>query len=197
MQRKLTAFAAVFIIIITVYTAFVKPVRASEGVAEKVYRLHIIANSDCESDQALKLKVRDEILKQTAVLYKNCRNVNDAKCITEEHASELQATAEEALRANGCNDDVYVYTDKHFFETRHYENYTLPAGEYECLKIIIGEGRGHNWWCVLFPSVCLNACSSDFDGVLTPEEQRLIASGKYVAKFKIIEIYERIKNYDD
>ena len=97
------------------------------------------------------------------------------------------------IRQNGYDYKAKVKLTKEYYNTRKYDNFILPAGMYDSLKITIGNAEGHNWWCVMFPTVCLSGCTSDFDKYLTDEEKDLIFNDKYVVKFKIIEIYEKLK----
>ena len=156
--------------------------------------MHILANSDSESDQALKLKVRDEVLKLTGDIFNNCINVEDAVNSAKNNLDKIKKTVDRTIQNNGYSYSSKVYIIKEFFSTREYDSFTLPAGIYDSLKIEIGQGKGHNWWCVMFPSVCVSGCTSDFDETLSEEERNMIESGKYVVRFKIVEIYERIKN---
>ena len=87
-----------------------------------------------------------------------------------------------------------AYTDEEYFNTRKYDGFIMPAGEYSTLKIVIGSGEGHNWWCVMYPSVCISGCTDDFDEIMNDEEKEMLTSSKFVPKFKIIELYESIKN---
>ncbi len=166
----------------------------SEDISNKVFRLHIIANSDSENDQHLKLKIKDEVLKYSESLYKNCSSVREAKIISDEHLKDFKNKARQVIAFYGYDYDVQVYTSREFFPTREYETFTLPSGVYNTLKIIIGEGKGKNWWCVMYPAVCISGCTEDFDEALSKEEEEIITSKKYIVRFKAIEIYERLKN---
>jgi stage II sporulation protein R len=175
-------------------TAITPTIAMSENISSKVFRLHILANSDCSEDQALKLKVRDKILNLSKTLYNDCTSVDEAINISNDNIQLLKSTAQKVIAFYGYEYDTKVYVTKEYFNTREYDDFTLPAGIYDSLKIEIGEAKGKNWWCVMFPSVCLSGCTDDFNEVLTPEEQKLIKSGKYVFKFKAVEIYEKIKS---
>ncbi len=193
-MKRLYVFAPVFLSLIILFTSLTPVVRASESISEKVFRLHIIANSNSDEDQMLKLKVRDNILKYSKELYSGCKDVSDALFVSKNNLSELKSVAQKTIAFYGYEYDARVYTSREYFNTREYGSFTLPAGKYYCLKIIIGEGKGKNWWCVMFPSVCLSGCTDDFDGVLSEEEQRLIEDKRYIVKFKALEIYEYIKD---
>lgn len=189
MRKSFIVFLPVFLCLVLIYCSVGTAIQTSESIADKVFRLHIIANSDKEEDQIIKLKIRDELLKVSAEWYTDCNNVHDAVTVSKAHLKDAEAVAQGVLNRNHYPYQATACVDKELFDTRHYEHYTLPSGIYHCLKIILGKGEGHNWWCVLFPSVCLSACSEDFNGVLTEEEQQMIDED-YTIKFKIIELYE-------
>lgn len=194
MKKKLFIFVPVFLCAVIAITAITPVITVSEDISSKVFRLHILANSDSDEDQALKLKVRDKILSVSEDLYGNCSSVEDAVNISKKNIKLFKETAQKVIAFYGYEYDTRVYVTKEYFNTRVYDDFTLPAGIYDSLKIEIGEGKGHNWWCVMFPSVCLSGCTDDFDETLTPEEQEMIKSGKYIVRFKAVEIYEKIKS---
>ena len=194
MKKMIYVFAPIFVLLIIATTVIAPTVNMSEDISTKVFRMHIRANSDTQTDQSLKLDVRDAVLSQTEDIFNGCKSVEEAINKTNENIDLIKKTAEKTISDNGCNYTCKVRTGKEFFETRHYENFTLPAGVYDSLIIEIGEGKGHNWWCVMFPVVCISGCTDDFDKVLTEEEKEMIENNKYIVKFKIVEIYERIKN---
>ena len=164
-------------------------------IKKDVLRLHILAASDTAEDQALKLKVRDAVLKQAHAVFDEAKNVAEAKQKARENLAVIKKIAEDEVRKNGYQYRVDVRLEKAFFNTRVYKNFTLPAGEYEALRIVIGAGAGHNWWCVMFPSLCLASCNNlnDIDS-LSEEEKELIQSNpKMEIRFKCVEIYEKLK----
>lgn len=165
------------------------------SIRENVVRLHILANSNTVSDQNLKLKVRDEILKVSDNVFDNADNFNEAKHSAEENIEVFRQTAERVINENGYNYSVNVYIGKSFFTTRHYENFTLPAGVYDAVKIEIGEAEGKNWWCVMFPPVCIpSATGNEISDTLSESDTEIVEnSSKYRCRFKVIEIYEKVK----
>ena len=193
-MKKIYVFTPIFLILVIVFTGIVPIITQSESISEKVFRLHIIANSDSDSDQALKLKVRDEILKASRQLFSNCSSVEEARRRAENNIESFTSVANETISKYGYDYSVRVFTDKEYFDTRKYDGFTLPAGIYNCLKIVIGAGKGHNWWCVMFPAVCISGCTDSFDGYLSEDEKNLIENDKYIIKFKIVEIYEELIN---
>lgn len=153
---------------------------------QEIFRLHILANSNTDYDQALKLLVRDKILEIDNTLF-------TSKEVSSQTLELVQEVAEEVLAENGCLLPVRVEVTNMYFTTRFYENYTLPAGNYDALRISIGEGIGDNWWCVLYPPLCLPAVtSSDIDIILDDEQLDIITNGdKYQFKFAIFELFSR------
>ncbi len=194
MKRRIFLFAPIFIVSLIVICSITPTVAMSESISDKVFRLHILANSDSKEDQELKLKVRDALLELSEGLFEDCNSVDDAIDISNANKNVLQREAEKIIKSYGYDYNVKIEICKQYFNTRDYGDFTLPAGIYNSLRVIIGKGNGHNWWCVMFPSVCLSGCTDDFDGVLTQEEKNLIINKKYIIKFKSVELYEKIKS---
>ncbi|MCC8016468.1 MAG: stage II sporulation protein R [Clostridiales bacterium] len=165
-------------------------------LSREVFRLHILANSDSQEDQNLKLKVRDAVLNESNAMFKNCSSLEEMINLCESKIDFFKETAESCLRKNGCDYSVNAYVDREYFNTREYDEITLPSGMYNALKIEIGKAEGHNWWCVMFPAICLPSVSeSELNNVLNDDELELVASdNKYEIRFKIVEIYEKIKS---
>jgi stage II sporulation protein R len=129
-------------------------------------------------------------------LFKDTKDYIEAKEIAEKNIDILRQNAKETLAKNGCDSEVSVTVGKAWFGTREYEDFTLPAGEYDALRIVIGEGEGKNWWCVMFPAVCLPAAKGDIEDALDSPETEIVKGGKkYKAAFKIVEIYESVKRF--
>lgn len=195
MTKLIKMFVPVFLCILIIF-AYVTPfVETSENISDSVFRLHILANSDSDEDQALKLKVRDKILEAGQDLFMNCTSLDDVINTCNENIDFFKSTAKSCIDQNGYNYDVHVYVDREYFNTREYESITLPGGVYNALKIEIGSAEGHNWWCVMFPAICLPAVSDDeIHNILDDEEIELINSNqKYDVRFKIVEIYEKLQ----
>ena len=194
MRKKLFVFVPLFLVFTVIFTLITPAVAMSEDISTKVFRLHILANSDSEDDQKLKLKVRDKILSVSDKMYNNCATVDDAVNTAKNNIDLFESTAAKVIIDNGYTYPVKAYVTKEYFDTRKYDNFTLPAGEYDSLKIEIGSAKGHNWWCVMFPSVCISGCVDDFDKSLLNDEIKMITDGKYKYKFKVVEVYEKIKS---
>lgn len=174
-------------IFITSFTSFA---RDCEEVREEVVRLHILANSDSEADQMLKLDVRDKILEHTAEFFSVGGSKEQVEKTAEKQLSEIERAAREEILRQGYDYAVKAELVNMYFETRTYENTTLPAGRYDAVRVSIGEARGKNWWCVLFPPLCIPAASEK----LPVEEQlaRLGQQPKYVPKLAALELVEAI-----
>ena len=166
-----------------------------DRISKKVFRLHIIANSDSVEDQELKLKIRDRIIKKFDT--ENLNSLEHTKNFAVMNSNLLRNIALEEIIQNGFNYDVKVNVCKSDFNTRKYSNITLPAGDYDSLKIIIGDGKGKNWWCVLFPPMCLGAVEErveDLD-IFSNNEKKIIENNdEYEIKFKIIEVLQSVHN---
>lgn len=196
MSKTFKIFVPIFLVILLITSYIVPFVETSDKISNEVFRLHILANSDTEEDQNLKLKVRDEILKSSQNLFLNCTSLEDVINVSTKNVDYFKSIAEKCIKDNGYNYNVNVYVDKEYFNTREYEKITLPSGIYNALKIEIGTAKGHNWWCVMFPAICLSAVSDEeIYEILDDDEIKLINSNeKYEIRFKIVEIYAKIKD---
>lgn len=166
-----------------------------DDLRSNVLRLHIIANSDSEFDQKLKLTVRDGILEATEELFENCKSLDDAILVSKNNIEYIAKVAQNILTENGVGYNATAEVGNSSFNTREYDDFTLPAGEYKSLIVKLGKAEGKNWWCVVFPAVCIPAASESALSDSTSKVSAEIAenSGRYIMKFKVIEWYERIK----
>ena len=194
MNKKIILFSIFYITLLLFIANTISNINISENLSNKILRFHVLANSDSDIDQSLKLKVRDGVLNISHDLYNECKNIDEALEITKNNLYIIDKTANDIIVENGFNYNAKSYVTKEYYNTRVYDNFTLPAGVYDSLKVVIGDGQGHNWWCVMFPTVCLSGCTTDFVDYLTEEEINMIENDKYVIKFKIVEIYEKIKS---
>ena len=168
-----------------------------EEIRGRVLRLHVLANSDTEEDQALKLKVRDRIIAEAPYIFTDSMTLDEVKNTAKENLSLLQKTAEDEIRKNGYSYPVKCEIVNMYFETREYEDFTMPAGYYDALRIEIGKAEGHNWWCVMFPPMCLPAAQSDTDTQKVVKEYRdeheiVNEKPQYEIKFAVVELFEKI-----
>lgn len=178
------------------------PVHGEQEVYDTVVRLHVLANSDTEEDQALKLKVRDAVLEVTSPLVESCATQSEAIEVLNAHLSDLEAAAEATVEAEGYGYPVTVLLGEEDYPTRVYESCAFPAGTYVSLRVLIGEGEGQNWWCCLFPPLCLSAATAQSEAHnedafvqvgLTKDQYGIITETgktKYKVRFKILEVIE-------
>jgi stage II sporulation protein R len=179
------------------------PVHGESEIYDTVVRLHVIANSDSEEDQELKLKVRDRILEVVGPAVKDCGTQAEAIAAIGEIREEIEDAAMEVIEREGFDYSVSVAVKNEYYPTKTYESCAFPEGEYVSLQIKIGKSEGENWWCCLFPPLCLSASSGDgkdeneeaFISVgLTDDQYKVItetSKPKYKARFKILETFSR------
>ncbi len=169
-----------------------------EELRENILRLHILANSDSDKDQMIKLKVRDKLLEASNGLYENLEDKEDAKHITEKNIEFLKSEAEEVVKQCGEDYSVDISVGKAYFSTREYKDFTLPAGEYDAVRVLIGEAKGKNWWCIMFPSLCIPSASDNnsLDKAVDEKSAEIAENApKYKMEFKTVEIVENIKHW--
>ncbi len=203
----LSLIAIISVMTISISGEVKKISTASEDFKDKIIRFHVIANSDSDEDQNLKLKVRDAIIDYLQPKLLESENIEESELIIKKEYSELEKISKNIILENGYNYDIQVGIDYSEFPTKQYSNVILPSGEYKALRIIIGEGKGKNWWCVMFPPLCFvdeqkGIIDKDTDDklreVLTEEEYELISQqtskqmNRVQIKFKIVEIIQNI-----
>ncbi len=170
-------------------------------LSEDLIRLHVVADSDSREDQDIKLQVRDAVTESLREDLEAIGDVEQAKAYLTENLPKIQEIANAALEKAGYSGEAIVTLCREAFDTRVYDTFTLPAGVYESLRIIIGEGKGHNWWCVVFPTLCVPATTEGFadtaagagfpdslTGALTGEEE-------YEVRFYLLDALGRVENY--
>ena len=167
-------------------------------LASQVIRLHVLANSDSEEDQALKLEVRDRVLETTSALLTGETEPQAAAVLLNQHLDDIAQTAAQEISAQGHDDRVEVRLEQTWFPTRQYQGISLPAGNYLALRVLIGAAEGHNWWCVVFPNLCLPAVSERAleASTLTPGQISLLQEEEtsYVFRFKALELWQSLKH---
>ena len=164
-----------------------------EEIRRKVVRLHVLANSDTEEDQALKLKVRDTVTQTAAGLFDMAGDAGEALEVAKEQLPVILAAAQQRVYDEGYDYPVNAELTRMYFTTRTYDAGTLPAGMYDAVRITIGEGTGKNWWCVVFPPICVPAAAEhkELTDVLDEEQVDIVTRPqKYEVKFKIVELWE-------
>ncbi len=175
-------------------------IRDRNLLREELIRLHVVAASDSEEDQALKLRVRDAVVESLHREMQNLTDAEQAKAYLQRNLPKIEAVANRALREAGCDDTVTVQLCVEEFSRRVYDTFTLPAGLYEALRIVIGDGAGKNWWCVVFPSLCLPATSEGFEDTAAcagfPDALTAALEGKdgYEIRFFLMELLGRMEN---
>ncbi len=181
----------VFLLIFSVLTALMLPISAlfptmdDAGLYENIIRLHVIANSDTEKDQGLKLTVRDKVLEYTSELLSGIKDKAEAEAVLSENLCVLENIAAEAIASEGIYYTVDVTLSEESYPTREYEGFTLPAGSYTSLRVLIGDANGKNWWCMLYPSLCVGAVTKADSPVLIDEDE-FIEAGLTPGQVKII-----------
>lgn len=168
---------------------------AHAALAGDVLRLHVLANSDSEEDQALKLAVRDRVLAEAAGYLASVGDRAQAETVLSGALESLAQAGAEAVAEAGYSYPVAVSLENAWFPTKEYGGFSLPAGEYRALRVVIGAGEGHNWWCVVFPPLCLGAVSQPAAEAVNalPQGERALITGEnegYVIKFKLMELWD-------
>lgn len=169
---------------------------ACGDLQQDVLRLHIRANSDSSSDQELKLYVRDKIINEISPLYNGANTKDDAVKITQQNIDYIKDVAQNAVYEKGYDYRVSVGIKNEFFDTRYYDDFTMPSGTYDSLLVEIGSGQGENWWCVMYPSLCVGAASKkNMSDNLNDNEYSVVTSNKFEFRFKIVEYYRKLTSF--
>ena len=197
MKKKLFSIFALLLAAAVLFTGYALSLE-QQRLADKLIRLHVVANSDGVQDQTWKLQVRDVVLAETERILDGEQAPLEALA---ENLAQIETAANQCLREQGSEETATVTLQKELFPTRQYETFSLPAGTYTTLRVTIGQGEGHNWWCVVFPSLCMSASMDDLEEAaqtagLSEGEIRLITedSEGYELKFKSIELFQKLKN---
>lgn len=190
--------------------SYMKAGASQKTISDKIIRFHVIANSDTTEDQALKLKVRDEVLNYISPKLKDSKDIQESRKILEENNEVIKEIARKVIKENGYKYEVVTMLSHENFPVKSYANITLPQGNYEAYRIIIGSGEGHNWWCVMFPPLCFTDITrgevayketeKEMKQVLTSEEYKLVNNSetntiddeKVVVKFKVAEVTKEL-----
>jgi len=186
MKSKLTVFLLTF----SILTALALPLSALLPTPEDaelydgIIRLHVLANSDSREDQELKLSVRDSVLDAASSLLANVTDKEEAEAIISENLNLLETAAAKALSDENSASPVSVTLTKESYPTRAYGNFSLPAGKYTSLRVLIGEAEGQNWWCMLFPTLCVGAKKEASAAII--DESECIEAGLTPSQVKII-----------
>jgi len=208
-KKKILPIISIVICTLIISIVWLRDVYANrEEYRDNLIRFHVIANSDSPEDQELKLKVRDKVISLMNDKLINSSSIVESREIVKRNMNEIKQVAINEINRNGKQYDVDVELGNFNFPTKSYGNFTLPAGEYEAVRVVIGEGQGQNWWCVMFPPLCFidvtngltdEKTSDELKKVLTQEEYNMIVnagSGEDVPiklKFKVVELFEKGK----
>lgn len=164
-----------------------------QGIAEEIIRFHVLANSDSEEDQALKMKVKEEVLKELQAELKGVSGIEDTRKVIQDHIEEIKETAQKVVWEEGYDYPVTVKLEMYEFPVKTYGDCTFPAGMYEALRVCIGKAEGKNWWCVVFPNLCFADTvhavlpekeKEELKNVLTEEEYECLLEGEGKIKIK-------------
>lgn len=194
------------LIVFVCFSAYFYVTAVSSGISDSVFRLHVIANSDSDEDQALKLKVRDSLLEYMNSLCSSTSSKEEAMRIANEHIDDFTKIAQDVIAQNGYDYSVDVSVGSCDFPTKEYGDVSLPAGTYDALRVKIGSASGHNWWCVMFPPLCFVDVSSGIvpdeskeilHDTMSDEEYDLVTSSdsdsELTFKFKLVEFFENFR----
>lgn len=197
MKLKPIELALIIALVVTFVFSCVSSVHADE-LSDKLIRFHVVAESDSDSEQSIKLKVRDAVLELLGPKLEDVDSREAAVEIITREKKNIEETARKVVTAEGMDHDVTVTLMEEYYPTRDYETFSLPSGNYLSLRVTIGEGKGHNWWCVVFPNVCFAGQLKRESGAelgLTEDEMSLITmdSGESVIKFRFIELIAELK----
>ena len=202
MKKILNLSLLTFLLFLYVFISAQSYVTAiSNNLSDAVFRLHVIANSDSVEDQELKLQVRDSLLNYMNEICSNCSTKEEAIALAQKHQNEFQEIAEKTILDNGYNYSAKINIGNFYFPTKNYGDISLPAGFYDSLRVEIGEAKGQNWWCVMFPSLCFidvssgivdNEAKENLEENLEQESYTIISDKKKTNikfKFRLIEFF--------
>ena len=169
-----------------------------QALQQELIRLHVVGASDSSFDQTVKLRVRDAVLESIGRAMASAGDARAAEAYLMENLPRIQQAANETLRILGVSDRAVVTLCKEAFDTRVYDTFTLPAGIYEALRVTIGEGEGHNWWCVAFPTLCLPAVTRDVEALASdaglPDTAVGAITGRYRLRFYFLDALGRLES---
>lgn len=180
---KMVIILSFLLFIYTTICAMSYAQSVSSDISESVFRLHVIANSDSQEDQNLKYVVRDNLLSYMNEICKNTTNKEEAIQIAQHHENDFKQIALQTIREQGFSYDVNIRIGIFEFPTKHYGDISLPAGFYDALRVEIGEAKGQNWWCVMFPPLCFVDVSS---GIVPEESKELMQDNLNEEEFALV-----------
>ena len=199
-MRKIAKLLLVAFIVINLI-AFVKAVKAQNELENSLIRFHVIANSDSEEDQSVKLAVRDAVIDYLQPMLEGITDLNGAKEMLRNQLDGIKDVADRVLKDHGKDYFATAYLDLEAFGKRVYDTFSLPSGVYESLLIKLGEAEGKNWWCVVFPSLCLASCQEDFQdvaasgGLDSEITDTLTGKSGYEFRFFFMDCFGKLERY--
>lgn len=198
-RRCVLAAAVLGTLLAVVLTGWCSFGRVCTGIRKQTLRLHVLANSDSQQDQALKLLVRDALSEECAALFAGITDMQQAETAARQALPQLRETAQHTVAAAGFDCPVEVSLETVWFDTRTYGEYTLPAGRYRALQVKLGEAQGKNWWCCLFPPLCVAAASGQStaeaaESIWGAAGVRVAAGGGYEVRFALLEWLEKLRD---
>ena len=164
-----------------------------QALNDNVIRFHVVANSDSEEDQAVKLQIRDTVMDYLEPIIGELPTAEEAKAWLQAHLEEIKEIADAVLKQNGFSKTASVSLRQEAFDTRVYDTFTMPAGTYDALRITVGEGQGQNWWCVVFPQLCMGEGFVETSAMSDELSQTL--TGEYEIRFWLLEKLGQVKNH--
>ena len=182
-KLKAVIILSILLFLYTTICAISYAENVSTDIAESVFRLHILANSDSKEDQELKIKVRNSLLDYMNSLCSNCKSKEEAITLVEQNKENFREIALNTVKENGYNYDVKINIGNFQFPTKNYGDISLPAGFYDALRVEIGEAKGQNWWCVMFPPLCFVDISS---GIVPDESKKLMEDSLSEEEFALV-----------
>jgi len=220
--RKFNIALAIALVLTIIFTPFTSFASECNQIRENVLRLHIIPNSDSQEDQNIKLIIRDEVIKLEAIVFEKATDLETAKKAANENLELIQQKANDTLKENGFPYSAKAEVCNMFFDTRYYDDFTLPAGHYDAFRITLGNAKGSNWWCVLYPPLCLPAATpkqdrtanldgrykldideiskvekdAEFKEALSDKQVEIVrGKSKYEVRFASVELFEKFKKW--
>lgn len=196
-KRRLLGKALVCGFVLAALCSFFPFAAACGQLPRDVVRLHVVANSNGAEDQAVKLLVRDAVLEEAARWYQGAGSMEEASSRLCTHLQSIAGAARQVLGEQGMGYSATAQMTEMYFPTRDYEDFRLPAGRYRTLRVTLGEGAGKNWWCVVFPSLCLPAATQEEALLTLPEgERQVVEGGQGVqVKLKAVELWESLREW--
>ena len=194
-MKKTKEFLFLTVIVLTIAVLLgIMPTEKDAAIYEDTIRLHILANSDSDEDQQLKYAIRDKLLLKYGEKLSKAGTPVEAENEAAMLLPEIESDVDEWIRAEGYDYSAEVTLGVEWYDTREYESFTMPKGYYTSLRVMIGEADGKNWWCVMYPPLCLDLATEDApadDALLgyTKEEYALISESRYNIKFKLLEVF--------